>query len=52
MAKSLTYADSGVDIEKGNRFVSKVKKIAQKTFRAGVMGDIGGFGGMFSLNVS
>lgn len=52
MAKSLTYADSGVDIEKGNRFVSNVKKIAQKTFRAGVMGDIGGFGGMFSLNVS
>ncbi len=52
MAKTLTYADSGVDIDKGNRFVTTVKQIAQKTFRAGVMGDIGGFGGMFSLNVS
>jgi phosphoribosylformylglycinamidine cyclo-ligase len=52
MAKSLTYADSGVDIDKGNRFVDTVKKIAKKTSRAGVMGDIGGFGGMFSLNVS
>ncbi len=52
MPKSLTYADSGVDIDKGNRFVDTVKKIAKKTSRAGVMGDIGGFGGMFSLNVS
>jgi len=52
MAKSLTYANSGVDIDKGNRFVTTVKKIAQETSRSGVMGDIGGFGGMFSLNVS
>ena len=52
MAKTLTYADAGVDIDKGNQFVTTVKKIAQKTFRSGVMGDIGGFGGMFSLNVS
>ncbi len=52
MSKSLTYTDAGVDIEKGNQFVAKVKKIAQQTTRSGVMGDIGGFGGMFSLNVS
>ena len=52
MAKSFTYADSGVDIDKGNRFITSVKKIAQETFRSGVMGDIGGFGGMFSLNVN
>ncbi len=52
MAKKLTYADAGVDIDKGNQFVKAVKKISQKTFRSGVMGDIGGFGGMFSLNVS
>jgi len=52
MAKSFTYADAGVDIDKGNRFVTTVKKIAQRTSRTGVMGEIGGFGGMFSLNVS
>jgi len=52
MAKSFTYADSGVDIDKGNRFVTTVKKIAGETSRSGVMGDIGGFGGMFSLNIS
>ncbi len=52
MSKSLTYTDAGVDIDKGNQFVAKVKKIAQQTTRSGVMGDIGGFGGMFSLNVS
>ncbi len=52
MSKSLTYADAGVDIDKANDFVSNIKKIAQKTHRAGVMGEIGGFGGLFSLNVS
>ncbi|RTZ97011.1 MAG: phosphoribosylformylglycinamidine cyclo-ligase [Deltaproteobacteria bacterium] len=52
MPKSLTYTDAGVDIDKGNQFVSTVKKIARKTTRSGVMGDIGGFGGMFSLNLS
>ncbi len=52
MAKPLTYADSGVDIEKGNEFVQVVKKIAKTTPRNGVMGDIGGFGGLFSLNAS
>lgn len=52
MAKPLTYADSGVDIEKANEFVQVVKKIAKNTPRNGVMGDIGGFGGLFSLNAS
>jgi phosphoribosylformylglycinamidine cyclo-ligase len=51
MTNSLTYADSGVDIDKANRLVNIVKKIAQQTRRSGVMGEIGGFGGLFSLNV-
>ncbi len=51
MTNSLTYADAGVDIEKASRLVSIIKKIAQKTRRSGVMGEIGGFGGLFSLNV-
>ncbi len=52
MDKSLTYADAGVDIEKANSLVAEIKKIAKKTRRGGVMGEIGGFGGLFSLNIT
>lgn len=52
MDKSLTYAEAGVDIDKANSLVSKIKKIAEKTRRSGVMGEIGGFGGLFSLNTT
>jgi phosphoribosylformylglycinamidine cyclo-ligase len=51
MSKSLTYADAGVDIDKADHLVQSIKKIAKKTRRTGVMGEIGGFGGLFSLNV-
>ena len=51
MGKSLTYADAGVDVAKGDRFVKSIKKIADQTRRLGVMGEIGGFGGLFSLNL-
>jgi phosphoribosylformylglycinamidine cyclo-ligase len=50
MTQSLTYADAGVDIDKADKLVETIKKIAKKTRRPGVMGDIGGFGGLFSLN--
>ncbi len=49
--KGLTYADAGVDIDKSDNFVKSIKKIASRTPRAGVMGEIGGFGSLFSLNV-
>jgi phosphoribosylformylglycinamidine cyclo-ligase len=52
MSDALTYARAGVDIDKGNRLVDKIKAIAKTTTRPGVMGDIGGFGGLFSLNVA
>ncbi len=52
MNDSLTYADSGVDIDKANKLVDRIKDIAKSTPRSGVMGDIGGFGGLFSLNLS
>ncbi|NQT68620.1 MAG: phosphoribosylformylglycinamidine cyclo-ligase [Desulfobacteraceae bacterium] len=51
MTNSITYADAGVDIDKANRLVNIIKKIAQQTRRSGVMGEIGGFGGLFALNV-
>jgi len=52
MNKPLTYAGAGVDIDKADRFVNIIKKISKETPRSGVMGEIGGFGGLFSLNLT
>lgn len=52
MKESLTYADAGVDIDKANKLVDAIGKIAKQTARPGVMSDIGGFGGLFSLNLA
>ncbi len=52
MSETLSYADAGVDVDKANNFVKTIKEIAEKTPRSGVMGEIGGFGGLFSLNLS
>ena len=52
MSKPLTYADAGVDIDTADRLVHSIKEIAKKTRVPGVMGEIGGFGGLFSLNVA
>ena len=52
MTKSLTYADAGVDIDKANKLVSTIRKIAKQTAITGVMGEIGGFSGLFSLNLA
>ena len=52
MPKPMTYANAGVDVQKANELVDTIKGIARKTRRSGVMGEIGGFGGLFSLNVA
>jgi phosphoribosylformylglycinamidine cyclo-ligase len=52
MSKSLTYADAGVDIDRANDLIRTIKSIASHTPRTGVMGEIGGFGGLFSLNLT
>ncbi len=52
MTDSLTYADAGVDIDKANKLVSAISEIAKKTAISGVMGEIGGFGGLFSPNLA
>ncbi|EIJ79814.1 phosphoribosylaminoimidazole synthetase [Bacillus methanolicus PB1] len=44
------YKQAGVDIEAGYEAVSRMKKHVQKTMRAGVLGGLGGFGGMFDLS--
>lgn len=45
----LTYAGAGVDIAAGEKAVELIKEHVRSTFRAEVVGDIGGFGGLFSL---
>ncbi len=47
---SMTYKAAGVDIEAGNRFVNLIKPLVKATSRPEVLTDIGGFGGLFSLN--
>jgi phosphoribosylformylglycinamidine cyclo-ligase len=46
---SITYRDAGVDIEAGNRLVERIKPLAERTRRAGVVTGLGGFGGLFEL---
>jgi phosphoribosylformylglycinamidine cyclo-ligase len=46
----VTYKDAGVDIDAGNRFVQLIKPLVKATSRHEVLTDIGGFGGLFSLN--
>jgi phosphoribosylformylglycinamidine cyclo-ligase len=50
MGGQISYKDSGVDIDKGNRFVDVIKPLVKTTFRKEVMGGIGGFGGLFHLD--
>ena len=45
----LTYRDAGVDIDAGNALVETIGPLAAKTKRAGLLGGIGGFGGLFDL---
>ncbi|MGH9151826.1 MAG: phosphoribosylformylglycinamidine cyclo-ligase [Acidimicrobiales bacterium] len=44
-----TYAEAGVDIGAGERAVEAIKEEVRSTFRPEVLGDIGGFGGLFAF---
>ena len=46
---SVTYAQAGVDTAEGARAVDAIKGAVHSTYRDEVVGDIGGFGGLFSL---
>ena len=47
--KPLTYRDAGVDIDAGDALVERIKPHARRTFRPEVLGDLGGFGGLFAV---
>lgn len=46
-----TYRDSGVDIEAGNSAVELMKPAVRRTMRPEVLGGLGGFGGLFALDL-
>ena len=46
---NLSYSDSGVDIDAGNRLVDRIRPLAKSTMRPGVMESLGGFGAMFEI---
>jgi phosphoribosylformylglycinamidine cyclo-ligase len=50
--KPLTYAESGVDIDVGNRIVDRIRPLARATRRAGAGAELGGFGGLFDLKAA
>jgi phosphoribosylformylglycinamidine cyclo-ligase len=45
----LTYTDAGVDTAAGEKAVELIKEHVRSTFRPEVLGDVGGFGGLFSF---
>lgn len=47
---ALTYRSAGVDIDAGNQSVELIKNSVKSTYRSEVLGDLGGFGGLFALN--
>ena len=47
--EATTYAQAGVDTAEGARAVEAIKKSVKSTYRKEVIGDIGGFGGLFSI---
>ncbi|MBI5097337.1 MAG: phosphoribosylformylglycinamidine cyclo-ligase [Nitrospirae bacterium] len=51
MTERMTYKKSGVDIDAGNEFVRMIKPWVDSTKRSGVLGGIGGFGGLFQLDI-
>ncbi len=46
---AVTYAQAGVDTAEGARAVEAIKGVVHDTYRPEVVGDIGGFGALFSI---
>ena len=49
MTSPISYKDAGVDIDAGDALVERIKPLAKKTLRDGVLAGIGGFGALFEV---
>ena len=47
---AISYKDAGVDIDAGDALIERIKPLAKKTMREGVLAGIGGFGAMFEVS--
>ena len=47
MKRSLTYQDSGVDIDRANEATERIKELARSTFNSSVVSEIGAFAGLY-----
>jgi phosphoribosylformylglycinamidine cyclo-ligase len=45
----MDYRSAGVDIEAGRAFVNRIRNSVKSTYRSGVLGNLGGFGGCFEI---
>jgi len=52
LSDSISYKDAGVDIDKAEAFVQAIRPLVKSTYHTGVLGEIGGFGGLFHLDVN
>lgn len=52
MTEPATYQAAGVDIDKANLFVERIKPVVRNTFRTEVMSGIGGFGALFRMDLT
>jgi len=51
MDEKASYKDAGVDIDQANLFITKILPLIKQTSRKEVMNSIGGFGGLFHLDL-
>lgn len=49
-AEPISYKDAGVDIVAGDALIERIKPLAKRTMREGVLAGIGGFGAMFEVS--
>ncbi len=49
MSTPISYKDAGVDIDAGDALIERIKPLAKKTMREGVLAGIGGFGALFEV---
>lgn len=52
MTKQSRYKEAGVDLHKANELVKRIQPLVRQTFHANVITDIGGFGGLYSVDCS
>jgi phosphoribosylformylglycinamidine cyclo-ligase len=52
LKRTVSYRDAGVDIKAGEKIVESIKPIVKETFRPEVIKGIGGFAGLFALNLT